>query len=396
MRVSLLHYGHALGAAAVLAPLLGLFAPLLIAPLAILTILAALSICIKRQQPFPSFYDPFLLSIFGLLAWSGITLLWAINSESGLQKGLSLAALMVPFAYLLTRMRLNDQPERRLLRRAIYIGAALGAGLALFEITTGGIINMEVLQKGASKSYYTEVINRAPAVLLVFTWLAVLATPKYRWPILAVGAVIGYMLPSESALLAYVVGVMVYTAALIVPRIARILLPAVMAGTILLAPLLFSAVDKPVRTIAGENNPSIVHRIEIWRFAVDRIRERPWFGWGFNGSRAVPGGDERYLVKNATGVVIGEGDRLPLHPHNGALQIWLELGAVGAVLAAILAGLIGYRTIARAEAGALTTTVFLIWLLSFGAWQSWWVCTIFLTVLLASPFCHIRDEDMSC
>ena len=396
MRVSLLHYGHALGAAAVLAPLLGLFAPLLIAPLVVLSILAALSICIQRKQPLPSLNDPFLLSIFGLLAWSGVTLLWSVSGESATPNWASLAALMIPFTYLLTQMRLNAQPERRLLRRAICIGAALGIGLGLFEFATDGVINMEVLQKGATKSHYTEVVNRAPAILLLFTWLAVLAAPKYRWPILAIGAVTGYLLPSESALLAFAVGVVVYTVTLIAPRLARILLPAAMAGTILLAPLLFSAVDKPVRMIAGENNPSIVHRIEIWSFAVDRIYERPWIGWGFNGSRAVPGGNERYLVKNATGAVIGHGDRLPLHPHNGALQIWLELGAVGAVLAAILAGLIGYRAVALAETGALTTTVFLIWLLSFGAWQSWWVCAISLTVLLAMPFYQAREEDASC
>ena len=39
---------------------------------------------------------------------------------------------------------------------------------------------------------------------------------------------------------------------------------------------------------------------------------------------------------------------MPLHPHNAALQVWLELGAPGAVLFALLVALV-WNALARVE-----------------------------------------------
>ncbi|MBT5665261.1 MAG: O-antigen ligase family protein, partial [Rhodospirillaceae bacterium] len=380
--------------AAVLAPVLGLFAPLLIAPLAVVAMVAAILIDVRRKPSFPRIDWPFLALLFGLLGWSAVTLIWSVDGMDAVRKWATVAAAMVPFAYLILRIQDIEERERRFLGRAICLGAGLGAGLLVFEIITDGFIILDVLQQEPPKGKFTQLINRAAAVLLLFAWLAVASAQKYRWPIIVAGAILGYLMPSESALLAYVVGGVVYIATLVAPWAIRIMLPAAMVGTILLAPILFTAIDQPVRSVTGQHNPSIVHRLEIWNFAIERIRERPWVGWGFNGSRAVPGGNQRYQVKDGAGTVIGEGDRLPLHPHNGALQIWLELGAPGALLAAVLAGLVGYRAAAtsgskhRAMATALTTTVFLVWMLSFGIWQSWWLAHLCLTALLAVPFCR--------
>jgi O-antigen ligase len=387
-----LNYTHALGAAAVLAPVLGLFAPLLIAPLAIVAMVAAILMDIRRRPSFPRIDWPFLAPLLGLLGWSAVTLIWSVDGMGAVQKWGTVAAAMIPFVYLVMRMQAIEERERCFLGRAICLGAGLGAGFLVFEIITDGFIILDVLQQESPKGKFTHLINRAAAVLLLFAWLAVAAAPAYRWAIIAAGAILGYLLPSESALLAYVLGGVVYMATLVAPWAIRIMLPVAMAGTILLAPILFTAINQPVRSVAGQSNPSMVHRLEIWDFAIDRIRERPWAGWGFNGSRAVPGGNQRYQVKDGAGAVIGEGDRLPLHPHNGALQIWLELGAPGALLAAALAGLVGYRAAMtfgskhRAMATALTTTVFLVWLMSFGIWQSWWFAQLCLTALLAVPF----------
>lgn len=392
-----LNHTHALGAAAVLTPALGLFAPLLIAPLAVVAMVAAILIDVVKKPSFPPLDWPILLPLFGLLGWSAISLIWSVDGMEAIRKWGTLAAPTLAVSYLLLRMGGIGVREQCFLRQAICLGAGLGAGLALFEFITDGFITLDVLQQDSPAGSFTHLINRAAAVLLLFAWLAVAAAPKYRWSIIATGAVLGYLLPSESAFLAFAAAIVVYMATLAAPRAMRIMLPVAMAGTILLAPIVFAAVDQPVRLVAGQSNSSIVHRLEIWKFAIERIRERPWAGWGFNGSRAVPGGNQRYQVKDDAGVVIGEGDRLPLHPHNGAVQIWLELGAPGGFLAAILAGLVGYRAAVipvstrRAMATALVTTAFIIWLLSFGIWQSWWFATLCLTALLAVPFCRARD-----
>jgi O-antigen ligase len=230
----------------------------------------------------------------------------------------------------------------------------------------------------------------------LFAWVAAAAAPKGGWLFIIVGATMAYVLPSESALVAYTIALLVFAGVIAVPHVMRFLLPLAMVGTLLFAPALFAAIDKPVRQVMGDSNSSIIHRLEIWDFTIQHIKERPWTGFGFNGSRQAPGGGERYILRSKAGQIIGQGERLPLHPHNGAMQIWLELGFPGALLMAVLWGLTGYRAMSlpgrqdAAKSAGLVTTAFLIWLLSFGVWQGWWVATFILVTLLVAT---IRRGD---
>ena len=82
--------------------------------------------------------------------------------------------------------------------------------------------------------------------------------------------------------------------------------------------------------------------------------------------------------------------RLPLHPHNLGLQIWLELGAVGAYLIAMVAAAAAWTCavtkrasrFANAATAATATALFLISSLSFGAWQDWWTAVSALAFVL--------------
>ena len=96
--------------------------------------------------------------------------------------------------------------------------------------------------------------------------------------------------------------------------------------------------------------------------ATDRILERPLFGWGLDSSRAFP-------------------NAIPLHTHDAAMQLWLELGLPGAALtAAFFVWLIGRidrleandRPAAAAAAASLSAYL-VVGALSFGAWQEWWL-----------------------
>jgi O-antigen ligase len=130
------------------------------------------------------------------------------------------------------------------------------------------------------------------------------------------------------------------------------------------APLLVqAAVPFAAALLRGdEAHLSWAIRLDIWRFAADRILEHPFFGWGLDASRSFS-------------------PSIQLHPHNGALHLWLELGAVGVALAAVFWAWL-LRGIARtadadrtmAAAAAATASVYLtIGALSFGIWQEWWL-----------------------
>ena len=85
------------------------------------------------------------------------------------------------------------------------------------------------------------------------------------------------------------------------------------------------------------------------------------------------------LAGAATPAWMAGAELLPLHPHNGALQFRLELGWPGVLLAALLAALLALAcrnavALAMLAAGAVTA------MLSFGAWQEWWVGAELLAV----------------
>jgi O-antigen ligase len=107
-------------------------------------------------------------------------------------------------------------------------------------------------------------------------------------------------------------------------------------------------------------------------------------------SRSIPGGDDAVVVsfpvpENSPPFTLTE-PMLPLHPHNAVLQWWMELGAAGAALFALL--LWRLSRLAAAPAGrdplfsnaamTMLASSVLIAAVSYGFWQSWWQATLWL------------------
>jgi O-antigen ligase len=174
-----------------------------------------------------------------------------------------------------------------------------------------------------------------------------------------------------------------------------VLLPVAFIAT----PLAVGALDLPARLkehgmIVGG---SVGHRMVIWRYVSDKIRLKPVLGWGLYSARLLPDrenradGDPHYAdIYAVTWFSPGaKVELMPLHPHNATLQLWLDLGVVGAVLYAALYGLclLGLLRLepARASLAGGTGAVvgaFVLGQLSFSVWQSWWLCAQFIAAAL--------------
>jgi O-antigen ligase len=182
-----------------------------------------------------------------------------------------------------------------------------------------------------------------------------------------------------------------------VPR----LVGAGLAAAILAMPLLAAAIP----ALPVERLPiTALHRMVIWDFTEARIAERPVLGWGLEASRTVPGGRDRPAAVQLDRLRVSDPERrawfampniqvLPLHPHNGALQVWLELGGIGALVAAALAWCLGSAAARSpcppAAAGALASGAITA-LLSFGAWQAWWVAAMLLAAVCCAGLARGR------
>jgi len=112
-------------------------------------------------------------------------------------------------------------------------------------------------------------------------------------------------------------------------------------------------------------------RMVYWSHTIDWIGDRPVRGWGLEAGRAM-------------------GPGIQLHPHNGALQVWLDLGLVGAAAAAAFWGLSLVR-LSREKpdlamtgvAGSAVTYVLFAWV-NYGMWQGWWLALGALIPVLAA------------
>jgi O-antigen ligase len=352
--------------------------------------LAALAGCVLRHRlrhrawPWPR--GAAVWAGLALFVWGSLSALWALQPPKALGTSAQIGGFVLLGAAACRAVAEDDEAAKRRLALAASAGLLAGLLLAGLDAATGNGVRAAV--RGLKEAPPHLAFGLKPAASAMALWLPIAAAapglPRvWRGLVLAVGAAVLLLLPGETPKIAVLAAAAAGGAAWLAPRSAPRLLGALLAAAVLLMPFALGPVL--ARGVPADGLAlSAAHRLLIWDFAAARVAERPLLGWGMEGSRAVPGRDARpspealgrfRLSGPAAGYLPGA-ELLPLHPHNGALQIWLELGALGALVVAMFAFLLG-RAAARAArpevatatlaAGAVTA------MLSFGAWQEWWV-----------------------
>lgn len=181
--------------------------------------------------------------------------------------------------------------------------------------------------------------------------------------------------------------------------------PGVLAGALLLATLPFPVHLTPAQACQViDRHASAYHRLLIWNYVTSEIERAPWLGHGFDSARSLPGGRQRVAISYCTvfdGFTLPPAELLPLHPHNGALQMRLELGWLGAGAALIALVGLARRGLAQRErdgrgrdgrgdrssrtgAGLVWVAALPLVLFSYGLWQDWWVASLGLAAALVA------------
>ena len=350
---------------------------------------------LHRALPWPK-PTPILFAALALLGWCLVSALWAGESARGVETALSLAALVVLGAMAARAVAEDDPANIRRMGLALVGGLALMIALLAFDHATDNLLRRAVRGFPPTSPFLGFGLKPAVSVLalLLPLVLAVRVVPLVlRLAVVVAGLVVALWLPGDSAKLAVMLGLVAAGAAYVAPRLVARGGAAALAALFVAAPLLFGAGLARLADLSALP-PSAAHRVLIWDFAVQRIAERPVLGWGMEASRSIPGGDTNFDAATLTrfGLVSAEerawfaspnAKRLPLHTHNAALQVWLELGLIGALLAAMVStavflGAAGHPpALGAAVAGAVTGG------LSFGVWQPWWVGCLVLACVVA-------------
>jgi O-antigen ligase len=302
---------------------------------------------------------------------------------------------------LMTLARSGNGTPRAGLRGAVILGYVLGLILLGEEL----LFDAPLLRLAIPT---TEIFyfNQGLTALALLVWPATLALHQdgrnaTAAALVAAALAILSLGESGAAFAGLVGGVAAALLLRFVPRLGILAIVAAVAG-ILTAPLVVRALPstETLRAHYSSALTSLMPRIGIWTYTADRIDERPLLGWGLNSSRFFSSDAEK-TVRDPNWAITTEA--LPLHPHNAMLQWWLELGAIGALLFAALAGLLIHGVgkgsggpWGRAVAYAQVATFLAMASVSYGIWQAWWMSLLWLSMIFTTALlARAPDETRS-
>lgn len=353
-----------------------------------------------RRRSLPSINMPLAAGFAALVVWAYVSTLWALAPTA------SAATRLLPLfiAALCVTAWAKERGADPLYIRDLCIGCAIAALIYVFEgISWGwltraihGVEWRDIINDETGGIAVMSLLISGTVILSLFIWPAVTGLLMYgrRWEaviLFVVVAALSVGFGSESGLIAILLGWFVWWLVAIAGRKAVAGLSVLFIIIVLTTPFIFmrvlttETISRIVTEVPHAPNSALV-RLMIWKFTSERIAERPLAGWGFDAARRIPGGGDKFILKNAAGQMVTDELNLPLHPHNQILQIWLELGAVGALIVAFTGAVLIVQTaklppVARNGSIALITSVLVFDCLSYGAWQSWWIAAVILVAV---------------
>jgi O-antigen ligase len=382
------HPGLPLAIALVAAPFVAVLQSKAMAPLGLIPMAITLGLGWRAGWRPSLPHGPVLLIGLLLAAWGAITTLWAPDPGRAALLAVTLAAMM-----LLAHGAAAAAQGARLLPW-IGFGLVFGLAAAFADWQSGNALRAAV--RGLKEVPEALMFGLKPAASLMALLLPMGFALPWPWvaraALLLLGAGVLITLPGETARLATIAGLGAAALSLAVPRLVPRLVGAGVALAILAMPLLVGLIPQiPSASLP----PSAVHRLVIWDFTAARIAEKPITGWGLEASRAMPGGGarpdaatlDRLNIKAPAQrdfLAMPHVQVMPLHPHNGALQLWLELGGIGALIGAALMlalGVAASRSAAPEVGAGMLASAAVTGMLSFGLWQAWWVASLLLAMV---------------
>ena len=361
----------------VMTPLLAYLAPLGFAPLVALTGLLALP-GLGRARP----AAPPLLVLVALALWAVVSMTWSPAAvdpttikDYGDIESLTAFKLVLELAtYGAAVVVLRGLPEAS----AVRSGAILAYGMAALAAVAAVDALMGARIYQALHLATGEPIR--PDLAMVKVSLATYALALLFWPaslilsrrgaqrailLLVVGMITtSLIVSSDACLAALALGAGAWLLVRYAGRNGAKVLVGLVAAPFVLAPLavLLGVQTGLVAWLHKVTPASWDARLNIWTFAANHVQTHPFRGWGLDASRTF-------------------GAAIPLHTHNAQLQLWLELGAIGAALAGVFFCWLAYGVVrlwerSRGEAAMAAGALFsylVIGSLSFGVWQEWWL-----------------------
>lgn len=339
--------------------------------------------------------NPLGLLVLAFLGFAALSITWSIAPGTSLQTYAQFA-LTLAGVFLLAFALPRRMPRAGPLLLATSV--AVACVLIMLDLWTDSAV-----RRAFGLRSFSFIFNRPVLTLLVLTiplvWL--LVRRGHLWVTAALVALVtATILQSDSgaAVLGLLAGAAAYGLASLASRFATALVAFCLGAAILLAPLTGEIAELVLPSSVHDNlaGANTRPRVEIWKRFGEAVRRDPLLGAGFGVSPRFP---ETRVARE-----IAPDDPSAFaywHPHNAALQAWVELGAIGAVLGIgililLLSKIAAYPPELLPVSLALVAAVSAVALVGHGAWQGWWAAAIGAAIVWlrydAKTLCDGRDE----
>lgn len=319
------------------------------------------------------------------IAWSLLSLAWAPHQPIiEWLKSIAVAVMgwMLGRGLICIPADILDRTARGVVAAAV----ALLILLAVERLTGAAIIGLARPEQSAPRLFDELSAGLAFLCCLAFPvarLIAVDGAPGRGAALIAAVLVLALSYNMDAAPFAVAAGMVAY----IVTVAAGVRGFYVVAGALLAAALLWGdlaalANGAGTRDWLNQNfGPNWGLRIDYWVRIAELTAQHPIIGHGFETGRFL--GRPALSPQTAAAVPF-------MHPHNGMMQIRLEMGVIGVALVTVFFAAAANRLAralesraALATVTATTTSVSVFWLVSFSAWAGWWLAALALTVAVS-------------
>jgi O-antigen ligase len=380
---------------------LSLWTGLVMAPMLVLISLVPIMLACRNKfwKSVEFSKDPIVIVIGASLIWVLASSLWSINIGASLMLFAKLSSLTFLAYFLLKYVRELSDKQMYLLCKCFSVIYITCIFLLLEEGVSEGALGKPIMSLLGSE-FHMHVLNRGACILVVFYWLFVsslerlIQKTKIRCALSSlVLLLLGYALSkqlSQSAMLGYLGGAVVFVVLSILRNYGKYLLQVGLVFGVLSNVFLFAKMDAETIAIRFDSLPdSAVHRLFVYDFVGEKATDKMLLGWGAGAARHVPGAAD--LVLSTKVKTLPGWTNIPLHTHNNVSQIWLELGVSGVLLlCAFLYSLVTRiydqplaKNCEKITLASMLCAYMLVGLVGFGVWQPWWIATGIIASALA-------------
>jgi O-antigen ligase len=375
-----------------------------LATVAAMLVLTMVALIVSRQDSVSIILRSIraLVAFAPLLVWMLASAAWSLDGAASVEVTLRVAVLFLSGTLLVTSFALLPLVQLRRPLIAVALGFSGAAVVVVVDLELGGHLARflhEPRLNGVDPAlgYGRAATLHATLLAPVLVGLLRLGFPRLAvgFALLAAAAILETS--SLSAKTALAASLLVLTAVWLLPRLRWIEF-GVFVFAVVALPLIFPLpLGAEATCWLADHKASAAHRLEIWSFVAEHIRQRPIAGWGLDAARRLPGGTAQVIIHHCDdadrpdGIALSS-QTLPLHPHNAILQVWLELGGVGVALGfgpLVFAIWRAFRNPewrtrpAQAMIAATAAATVSVGLVSFGIWQEWFLSGLFIAAAFA-------------